>query len=178
MGGVIGLIISISTQVYVFLSCILGGLLVGLLFDIFRLSRKYMSTKDIFTYIEDIIFWILVGIIVLMTVFLSNNGQIRGYVFLGIILGVVFYFMLLSSLVMKSLSWIIDCIVNLIVRIVNIIRIPVRFMVKVVKMFYGPLKYIARRLKFFEIMTVKLYRAIISWSKKLRRSKKIIKEKM
>ena len=55
----------ITNQAYLFLIFILNGLIIGFLFDFFRILRKTIKTTDFVTYIQDFIFWILTGIIIL-----------------------------------------------------------------------------------------------------------------
>ena len=45
-----------QNQAYAFLIFILNGLIVGILFDVFRILRKAFKTSDFITYIQDIIF--------------------------------------------------------------------------------------------------------------------------
>lgn len=49
----------INNQAELFLIFTINGILIGLLFDFFRILRRSFKTKDIITYIEDILFWIL-----------------------------------------------------------------------------------------------------------------------
>ncbi len=49
----------INEQVKLFFIFIINGLIIGLLFDFFRILRKSFNTKDLITYIQDIIFWII-----------------------------------------------------------------------------------------------------------------------
>ena len=81
----------INTQLYLFLIFILNGLIIGLLFDFFRILRKAIKTSDLITCIEDVVFWILTGYLVLYSIFKYNNGELRFYLFLGITLGIIFY---------------------------------------------------------------------------------------
>lgn len=62
----------------------LTGILLGLLFDIFRILRKSFKTSDWVTYIEDSLFLILAGLLLFYTIYKFNNGEIRSYVMLGI----------------------------------------------------------------------------------------------
>ena len=48
-------------QAYLFLLFTLNGIIIGLLFDIFRILRKTIKTNNFATYIEDILFWTLTG---------------------------------------------------------------------------------------------------------------------
>ena len=101
----------VTNQAYLFLVFIVNGVLIGLLFDFFRILRKTFKTKDFVTYIQDILFWILTGFIILYSTFTFNNGEIRIFMFLGILIGVVAYMTTISPYVIK---------VN--VRIINFIK--------------------------------------------------------
>lgn len=75
----------------------LTGIIIGILFDIFRITRRSFKTPDLVTYIEDIIFWILTGIILLFTIFTFNNGEIRLYIFISLLFGLSLYILTLSK---------------------------------------------------------------------------------
>ena len=113
----------ITNQAYLFFIFIINGILIGLLFDFFRILRRIIKTNDIITYIEDILFWILTGFIILYSIFVFNNGQLRLYMFLGIILGAFIYMLFISSYIIK----INIKIINLLCRLINIITIPFKF---------------------------------------------------
>ena len=81
--------------------CIAGGIIISLLYDIFRALRKSIKTSDLVTYIEDVIFWILVGSFLIYLIFILNNGNIRFFIFVGLILGGIFYYFTFSKLFMK-----------------------------------------------------------------------------
>ena len=114
----------VTNQAYLFLIFILNGILIGLLFDFFRILRKSFKTKDMITYIQDIIFWILTGFIILYSTFTFNNGEIRIFMFIAILLGIIFYMTLISSYVIKINVTIINFIKNIIVKITDIILMP------------------------------------------------------
>ena len=59
----------ILNQANLFLIFTINGILIGLLFDIFRILRKSFKTSDIITYTEDLIFWILTGLLLLYSIF-------------------------------------------------------------------------------------------------------------
>ena len=90
-----------SNEFNVFLSFVLIGLIIGLLFDFFRILRRSYKTPDVVTIIEDIIFWITSGILILLGIFVLNEGKIRAYLFLGLIAGIFIYIAIMSKYVMK-----------------------------------------------------------------------------
>lgn len=103
-----------GNQAYVFFVFILNGFLIGLLFDVFRILRKSFTTNDFVTYIEDIAFWIISAIIMLYSIFKFNNGELRGFIFVGILVGVCIYLLLFSRLFIKVNVFIIDILKRII----------------------------------------------------------------
>lgn len=107
----------IVSQANLFLIFTLDGILIGLLFDIFRILRKSFKTADIVTYIEDTIFWLLTGTIILYSIFVFNNGEIRFFMFIGLLLGVAFYLLLFSKYVINISVIVIDIVKKVIIYI-------------------------------------------------------------
>lgn len=134
-----------NSQIYIFIIFIFNGFLIGLLFDIFRILRKTIKTKDFITYIEDIIFWILSGIIVLYSVFKFNNGEIRLFIFTGIITGCLLYLLIFSKIFIKVSIY----IISMIKKVINYtIIIPFSFIFKIVKkILIKPFTFIVFNLK-------------------------------
>ncbi len=69
-------------QAYIFVVFIIVGIIIGILFDFFRILRKTFNTKDLVTYIEDIFFCLITGAIVLFSLFRFASGELRIYVFI------------------------------------------------------------------------------------------------
>jgi len=90
-----------QNQAYLFLVFSLTGVVIGVLFDFFRILRRTIKTSNIITYIEDVLFWILTGLLVLYNIWYFNNGEIRIFMFLAIILGVLIYMSTLSNVLIK-----------------------------------------------------------------------------
>ena len=103
-----------NNQAFLFVIFVINGILIGILFDIFRVLRKSFKTSDIITYIEDIMFWIGAGVLTLYFIFCYNNGEIRFFIFLGIILGISIYILTISKYFMKVSIIIISTIKNII----------------------------------------------------------------
>ena len=136
-----------NSQVYTFLIFILYGASAGLLLDCFRVLRKSFKTSDIITYIEDIIFWIIIGISLVFTIFIFNDGEIRNYIFIGIALGVVAYMLLLSKYFMKISTQIIN-IIKYIIQLLIIRPIKTIFIVviKIITIILKPITFILEKI--------------------------------
>lgn len=128
-------------ELYIFLLYILTGISIGILFDIFRILRKSFKTIDFITYIQDFLFWILSGIILLYSIFSFNNGELRGYIFIGVIIGVILYMLIFSKYFVK----ISVTIINILKKI---IYTPIKFIINAAKKYIiKPLSKILRKTK-------------------------------
>ena len=101
-----------QNQAYLFLVFSLTGVIIGILFDFFRILRRTIKTSNFITYVEDILFWILTGLLILNNIWYFNNGEIRIYMFLGIILGILIYMLTLSSILIKVFSMLFRILIN------------------------------------------------------------------
>lgn len=106
-----------QNQAYLFLVFSLTGIAIGILFDFFRILRRSIKTSNLVTYIQDILFWILTGIIVLYSIWYFNNGELRIFVFLGLIIGILIYMTTLSSIIVKIFT-------KILVFGINILKVP------------------------------------------------------
>lgn len=159
-----------TEQAYTFLIFVLNGLIIGILFDIFRILRKSFHTIDMITYLEDIIFWILTGIITLYTIFTFNSGEIRFYIFLGILLGVSLYLLTLSKYFIKINVFLILLFKKWILFLVHIITYPFIIIGKGLrKILFKPISFIIINFRKMTNQIEKKYKNIF-FSKKRRRN--------
>lgn len=99
-----------SNQAYLFMVFSIVGVIIGILFDIFRIIRKTFKTNDIITYLEDILFWILTGIIIIYAMYQFCDGELRFFMIIGIVMGTCLYIVTISQYVIK----ISVCIINIV----------------------------------------------------------------
>lgn len=117
----------------------------GLLFDIFRILRKSFKTPDFITYLQDILFWIISGLILLYSIFKFNNGEIRLYIFIGIIIGISLYILIFSK-AFVSISVHCIAILKKVIRI--LIIIPTAFIIKLLSnIIYKPIILLCKKIK-------------------------------
>ena len=150
----------VSSQTTIFIIFIFNGIIIGIIFDLFRILRKSFKTSFFITSIQDIIFWLITGIIILYSIFFFNNGIIRGYIFLGIFFGLIFYMLLLSKIFININVIIINFFKKILIKIFNIIYFPLKIVFKFLK------KNIFRPISFIFIN-------IHNFNKKFLRNKKI-----
>lgn len=120
-------------QTLLFLIFTINGVLIGIIFDIFRISRKTIKTSDFVTYIEDFLFWIITSIILLYSIFTYNNGELRFFMFLAVILGFLLYLFTISSYLIKINVKIINLVKKVFLKIFEIIYNPFIKVFKILK---------------------------------------------
>lgn len=97
------MILSVDKQLQYFFSTIIAGLMVGLMFDFYRINRGYSCPRKIVTAISDVLFWIFAALITFLFLQKTNEGILGYYSFVGIISGLFIYFRFMSRYVIKVL---------------------------------------------------------------------------
>lgn len=120
----------IVDEFYIFLIAINYGLILGGIYDFYRVFRYFSKPKKILTAVEDILFWIIVTLIVFTFLVRKTNGIIRGFVILGFIIGYSFYIKVISKYSYLLLKEIFKLIFDLIGEIMKIILYPFKKILK------------------------------------------------
>lgn len=88
----------VFSQEEVFLLFFIIGVIIGLVFDFFKVLRKVFKTKDLITFIEDLLFLFISGSLIVFGIIKLNGGEVRFYLFLGIFFGILIYSLTISKL--------------------------------------------------------------------------------
>lgn len=67
------------------------GMIMVASYDILRILRWFVKHRNILIGIEDYFYWIIWGIMFFSINYKLNNGKIRGYIIMAIVLGAVLY---------------------------------------------------------------------------------------
>ncbi|MGL4738010.1 MAG: spore cortex biosynthesis protein YabQ [Cellulosilyticaceae bacterium] len=124
--------IIVNTQLELFLYAIAMGILLGMIYDLTRIFRKAIRHPNFLVQIEDGLYWILCAFIAFGILYLHNYGQLRIFVFLGMILGAIFYFATFSIVFMKIAVWIIDTLKRCVTWLVKMISIPIKAVLRLI----------------------------------------------
>jgi spore cortex biosynthesis protein YabQ len=93
----------LANQAGIFVLTLATGIGLAILFDVYRVVRKECRFRAILTYIGDFLYWILATCIVFGMLLAGNGGEIRLYIFIGLISGAAIYYQMLSRYVIKSI---------------------------------------------------------------------------
>lgn len=112
----------VNAQFYSFLGTILIGMTMGILFDFYRIFRLLVKPKKILTYLGDLSFGFFAAAAVFILLLYSNWGEFRFYVFLGMAIGILFYYNLMSYWIVKGMLGICRSLRNLIIKSKKVMR--------------------------------------------------------
>ena len=145
----------VSSQAILFITSVEIGILMGVLFDLIRIFRKLLKHPNFLVQVEDMLYWIACGLVGFYMLYVCNYADIRPYIFLGIVLGAVFYFMTFSILFMRIATIVINWIKRLVSKAIELIKIPIKACIRLIKI---PLQYINRKWHHFCYLNKLRYR--------------------
>lgn len=146
------MILSMSAQGLFFLSTALAGAAIGLLYDIFRISRKVVSLAPWVVHMQDIIFWLLATIGTFYFLLQRNYGEIPPFALVGTLCGIVLYFATLSPFVRKISVAVINFTKKVIAAAIRCITAPIRF---IYRLCAPPIKKICKKIYSFHRKTLR-----------------------
>ena len=98
--------IDIAGQIFAFVYSILSGVVFCLIFDITRFIRKRFAPSNTAVFIMDIAYFTVLGFAEFCFFLATTNGEIRGFVFIGNIIGFAFCRFLLSGVFLRIVGFI------------------------------------------------------------------------
>jgi len=81
------MILGIEKELAIFLQAILAGNLVCLIYNAIRVVRRIVKHNLFWISIEDLVYWIGVGIFLFLRIYQTSNGNIRWYFVIGVLIG-------------------------------------------------------------------------------------------
>lgn len=141
------MIVPINVQIYYFLSTVIAGIAVGIMFDAYRIITGVNNINRIVLAISDLLFWVLCAMIIFVFFLYSNNGDLRLYTFIGLLLGILFYFKLASKRFIIALRGIIYFISKLFRIVFILIVYPLKRVVYLLRYLLYLIKRLVNKVK-------------------------------
>jgi spore cortex biosynthesis protein YabQ len=120
LGGALGMEF-VTLQLNAFLVLLFTGVVWGGFFDLYRVFRSWIKVNKTIDFIGDLIFWILAVFLVIPLIYWGTWLELRLYVWIAILLGLVLYFSFLSRLFIplfkvfwQIIGWLPGMVINLI----------------------------------------------------------------
>jgi spore cortex biosynthesis protein YabQ len=119
---------AINQELLFFLSSILTGVLIALLYDIIRIIRRLVKHGSFWVALEDTVYWIGSALVVFIMMYEKNDGAIRGFSIAGIILGMIVYNGSVSRILVRYISIVLNGIIHILYKVFRILTTPFRFL--------------------------------------------------
>ena len=118
------MLLSTTDQVFILLASVYGGLMLGLIFGLYRFVRGIFRFGRMVTFIGDMLFWAAALVVTLSIIYRSSSGLVRVYQLLGFGLGTMLYFYFLGEIVQTLLNGLAYLVKGLFYAFVKLIRGP------------------------------------------------------
>lgn len=92
---------TLNEETIIFLIFVVMGMVFSVIFDVFRAIRKVKKLKNKTIYFQDIIYFFIIGAILLIIIINYMNTELRMYLILAIILGVIIYISTVGNIIMN-----------------------------------------------------------------------------
>ena len=144
---------TLELQFQTILTMVSGGFYLGIVLDTFRrLTRRLAKRQLLFAFLE-VCFWLTQTFILFFLLFLVNGGELRGYIFVAVLLGFSAYQALAATVYKRLLEWFIRAIIYIYQLFSSIIHaiviLPILFCVKVVWICLRAIVYAVLAIVFF-----------------------------
>ena len=120
-------------ELFVLLGTFVGGLAIGGVFDAFRIFRRNFKIGASLVWLQDIVMWSVILTVVYITLFITNDAQLRWYEFAGFASGIALYMVALSQIIITVVTAIIKFIRKILSIVLTVIIFPFRLICKPVK---------------------------------------------
>lgn len=145
-----------NLQVLNFLRAVIFGLIIIFIYDIFRAFCVNFTLNEKVIFVMDLIFCLILLPFIFFFLISTTNGEIRGYIFFGIFVGIFIWRVTLSRLNIILFR----SIFGIIFRFLNLINIKINDIIK----------------KFFSFFCKKLKNIAFSMKKSINCLKKVLKK--
>lgn len=147
----------ISEQLMIFLLAILIGAVAHFSYDLIRVFRRVFVHNNLIIDIEDVAYFVLLGMCLFIYIFKINSGVIRGFIIAGFGLGGLLYHLTLSKLIILIITTIVKSIVTTIMTLIKFIFSPIiiiykftsKVIIKVKKFLNNLIKWLIMRTRTF-----------------------------
>lgn len=109
------------SQLQIFWYSCFFGIILGIVYDIFRIIRMFFTCKIWNIFIQDILYFLIAGILSFIFILSVNFGEVRFYILAGEAMGWIVYYLTLGEVMNKISYKISRSIKNIFIKIYEII---------------------------------------------------------
>ncbi|WP_097014579.1 spore cortex biosynthesis protein YabQ [Anaerocolumna aminovalerica] len=136
----------IMVELRFFAASVIWGMLLIVFYDLLRIFRRVVKHNGFFIAIEDIIYWVICSLLIFRMMYEQNNGIIRGFSILAMLLGMLIFHHAISDFFVNIISVLIHKLFHFIGMILKTIFKPFYFVLKKIKKVFS---WVFRKIKKF-----------------------------
>lgn len=111
------------TQWLTLMWMLLSGMAMGVVFDSYRVLSIRFHFARWSIHMLDVLYWVASALFIFRVLYASNRGELRFYVFLGLLLGVCLYFLAFSVTTQRFVVMLLEIVRRLALIVNSILRI-------------------------------------------------------
>lgn len=112
---------TIGHEALLFGISMLAGAGLFLLYDILRIIRRILPHGTVAVGIEDFFYWLVCTGVVFVMLYRENDGMVRGFALLGMAVGTVLYYLLLSRYVVSLHVFLLKSVLQLLHKVFGVL---------------------------------------------------------
>lgn len=119
---------AIVDELYFFLHAALTGVVLSAVYDAFRILRRVYTHGWFLIAVEDFFYWLGSALYITMILMKDNDGIIRWFFVIGILLGMFIYNITISQHLVGLLAKIINKVLNVVQKVLKVVLKPISFL--------------------------------------------------
>ena len=123
--------LGLSAQIKAFLLTYLLGIIAGFIFHFYQLMIKNRRVGKYSLYLMDLVLWIAMIVLVFTALLLINQGEMRIYVFIALLAGIISYYKCIAGYTQKPLSFTAGILVAIIKKTLFYSTQPIRKVIQI-----------------------------------------------
>lgn len=159
------MILSMTEQARLFLVLVAAGMAAGLVYDFVRVLRRLVRHSLFMIQAEDLIYWLVFTVFIMMILLWENNGELRVFSVVAPVLGMIIYFGALSEFFLVPATALTLFIKKLILAVLHIFCIPLVFFGKLCAI---PINLLKKRLYIFNKFIKKVLKKFIKYERMIK----------
>jgi spore cortex biosynthesis protein YabQ len=139
------------------------GMVMAFIFDIYRVFRWLLKLPKLLVHFVDLVIWLIMAVMVFYILILGNWGEVRFYIFLGLLVGLAIYFKFCSKKASKLFLISLDFCQKSGKLLIKTVTFPVKIVGMIIVVPLGIISMIIRKIGGFLLLP---FKPLISFGKK------------
>jgi len=159
--------VSLQVQFLTLGLMLLSGLGLGAAYDGYRVVSHRLGFSRLWLPVLDLLYWAAATLAVFQVLAEANEGEVRLFVFIGLLLGVSCYFWLFSRAVVALVEWLIaaaQTVIRLLYRVFDLAIVrPALLLYRLGRLFLGFLLVLSMFLIRFVLQLIRPFWLLLRW---------------